>query len=86
MKRSARRASIALENYKKEWNERLGCWDSKPLHNFASHGADAFRILAITLKEAEKQGLSAEELDRTDQQAMGYSQRSFFDTPSMVIQ
>jgi hypothetical protein len=30
----------ALENYKKEWNDRHGCWSSKPLHNFASHGAD----------------------------------------------
>lgn len=68
----------ALENYKKEWNERLGCWDSKPLHNFASHGADAFRMLAIMLKEAEKKGLTSDELDRTYLQAMGYSQRSFF--------
>ena len=76
---------IALENYKKEWNERLGCWDSKPLHNFASHGADAFRILSTTLKDADKRGLSAEELDQTYHQAMGYSQRNFFDTSSMVI-
>lgn len=31
----------ALENYKKEWNDLHGCWSSHPLHNFASHGADA---------------------------------------------
>lgn len=37
----------ALENYKKEWNDRLGCWASKPLHNQYSHGADAFRTLAV---------------------------------------
>lgn len=36
----------ALENYKKEWDERHGCWRSNPLHNWASHGADAFRTLA----------------------------------------
>jgi hypothetical protein len=36
----------ALENYKKEWNDRMGCWSSQPLHNWASHGADAFRTLA----------------------------------------
>lgn len=39
----------ALENYKKEWNERQGCWASHPLHNWASHGADAFRTLATGL-------------------------------------
>lgn len=39
----------ALENYKKEWNDRAGCWASQPLHNWASHGADAFRTLAIGL-------------------------------------
>ena len=74
----------ALENYKKEWNDRLGCWDNKPLHNFASHGADAFRILATTLKEADKKGLSAEELDRTYHQAMGCFSGNFFDTPRPV--
>lgn len=38
-----------LENYKKEWDERHGCWRSKPEHNWASHGADAFRTLATGL-------------------------------------
>lgn len=38
-----------LENYKKEWNEKHSCWNSKPLHNWASHGADAFRTLATGL-------------------------------------
>lgn len=36
----------ALENYRKEWDDRHGCWRSSPLHNWASHGADAFRTLA----------------------------------------
>ena len=39
----------ALENYKKEWNDRHGCWSSRPLHNFASHGADQ-----ILLKDDNK--------------------------------
>jgi hypothetical protein len=38
-----------LENYKKGWNDRSGCWSSQPLHNWASHGADAFRTLATGL-------------------------------------
>lgn len=40
----------ALENYKKEWNERTGSWRSTPLHSWASHGADAFRTLACGLE------------------------------------
>lgn len=44
----------ALENYKKHWNDRHGCWSSLPLHNFASHGADAFRMLAVGNWQARK--------------------------------
>ncbi len=32
-----------LDSYKKEWDDKLGRWKDKPLHNWASHGADAFR-------------------------------------------
>jgi len=39
----------ALDNYKKDWDERNACWRSQPLHNWASHGADAFRTLATGL-------------------------------------
>ena len=37
-----------LENYRKEWNDKLGCWRDSPLHDWSSHGADAFRYLAVT--------------------------------------
>ncbi len=50
-----------LESYKKQWNDRHGCWSSLPLHNFASHGADAFRMMAVGLGKLESKGLSAEE-------------------------
>ncbi|MCG7412574.1 terminase [Moraxella nonliquefaciens] len=36
----------ALESYRKEWNDKLGVWRDKPLHDWASHGADAFRYFA----------------------------------------
>lgn len=39
----------ALDNYKKDWDERNACWRSQPLHNWSSHGADAFRCLAVSL-------------------------------------
>ncbi len=51
----------ALENYKKEWNDRYGCWASRPFHNFASHGAGAFRMLAVGVSKLQSKGLSAEE-------------------------
>lgn len=37
----------ALESYRKEWNDKLGVWRDKPLHDWASHGADAFRYFAV---------------------------------------
>lgn len=55
------RGITALESYKKEWNDRHGCWSSFPLHNFASHGADAFRMLAVGIGRLTNKGLSAEE-------------------------
>lgn len=38
-----------LESYRKEWNDKLGCWRDRPLHDWASHGADAFRYLAMAI-------------------------------------
>jgi hypothetical protein len=35
-----------LDNYKKEWNEKLGCWREKPVHDAASDGTDAFMQFA----------------------------------------
>jgi hypothetical protein len=50
----------ALDNYKKEWDERHGCWRSQPLHNFASHGADAFRVLATSMPIIRNQRTAAD--------------------------
>lgn len=40
---------ICLENYSKKWSSMIGGWSSDPLHNDASHGADAFRYLCAGL-------------------------------------
>ena len=45
----------ALENYRKEWDDAHGCWRNNPRHDFSSHGADAFRYLAISLRKARTQ-------------------------------
>lgn len=44
------RAIQALKSYRKEWDERLQVYRSKPLHDWSSHAADAFRYLALGLK------------------------------------
>lgn len=38
----------ALENYRKAWDDKNGCWRDRPLHDWSSHTADAFRYLATT--------------------------------------
>ncbi|MBN2162587.1 MAG: terminase [Planctomycetes bacterium] len=37
----------ALKAYRKEWDKSAGVWKNRPLHNWASHPADAFRTLAV---------------------------------------
>lgn len=37
---------IHLENYRKEWDPRLGVWKDVPRHDKASNGADSFRQFA----------------------------------------
>lgn len=39
-----------LQNYRKEWNNRLGTWSDHPRHDEASNGADAFRQWATGFK------------------------------------
>ena len=36
-----------LENYRKEWDDKLGCWRDRPLHDWSSHGSDAWRYLSV---------------------------------------
>lgn len=45
----------ALRNYQREWNDKMGVFRPTPRHDWASHGADGFRTLAMGLKApAEK--------------------------------
>lgn len=37
---------VCLDSYRKEKDEKLGTWKKQPLHNAASHGADAFMTFA----------------------------------------
>lgn len=46
-----------LEAYRKEWDDQHGCYKSAPLHDWASHGADAFRTMAVAWKMGLIRGL-----------------------------
>jgi len=34
-----------LQNFKREWDEKMGCWKDRPLHNWAMHGYDGIETL-----------------------------------------
>jgi len=42
----------ALRGYRKEWDEERGLWRDRPRHDWASHGADAFRYFALAIRDA----------------------------------
>lgn len=55
----------ALKAYRKEWDEERSAWRDKPLHNWASHGADSFRYFAVARRAmlaAEPKGPTVQEL------------------------
>lgn len=41
----------ALQHYRWDFNDRLGEFKSRPIHDFASHASDAFRYAALALKD-----------------------------------
>jgi hypothetical protein len=43
-----------LMNYRRSFNARLGEFQDEPVHDWASHGADAFRYLAVAYSESSK--------------------------------
>lgn len=59
----------ALENYYKEWNEEKRIYSSKPVHNWASNYADAFRYMMQAIYKTKK-GRSGEEYDRIRNEAL----------------
>jgi len=52
----------ALEAFRKEWNEKLGCYREKSLHNWASHGAKSFIYACESIEQRTgNKGLTAEQ-------------------------
>lgn len=55
-----RRGLECLQNYRRELNEKLGEFRPTPVHDWSSHGADAFRYLAVSIdKTGPRQALKA---------------------------
>lgn len=51
----------AVEAFRKEWNEKMGCYREKSFHNWASHGTKALIYAAESIaKLTNGQGMSAE--------------------------
>ncbi len=56
-----------LENYRKEYDADYKIYKSRPIHDCYSHGADAARYMAISIKmhvDSQKSGIGDNEADR----------------------
>jgi len=40
-----------ITNYKREFNDKMGEFKPLPKHDWASHASDAFRYLAVSMKD-----------------------------------
>jgi len=45
----------ALRHYRSEWDDRRQAFRERPLHDWSSHAADAFRYLAMGLREESQE-------------------------------
>lgn len=48
---NCKRGIDSLKNYERKWDNKNKIFQSRPLHNWASHGADGFRTLAVGLDD-----------------------------------
>jgi len=51
-----------LREYQREYDNERKMLKDKPLHDFTSHGADAFRYMAVAWREEEKVNEAYEEM------------------------
>lgn len=60
---STERGVDCLRNYRKKWDETRMVFQNQPLHDWASHGADAFQTLAVGLgRSIDKQDTEKKEV------------------------
>jgi hypothetical protein len=66
----------ALEQYRREWDDEMKCFKPKPLHDWTSNPADAFRYLAqgwrpAPLKKPKQQVMSGWRISPPDERRRG---------------
>lgn len=59
----------ALENYRKEWDDKRNMYLPKPVKSWATHYADALRYLCMSLHKTQR-GLTPEEFERKKYEAL----------------
>lgn len=52
--KKCKRGINALRNYHKDYDEKAKAFRTRPKHDWASHGADAFRELAVNLRDESR--------------------------------
>jgi hypothetical protein len=71
--KNAKRGIDCLDFYRKKWNDSLKVYYDEPLHDQFSHGADAFRYLAVGLKTIpETANLNSEKINEWRNKYLGY--------------
>lgn len=60
-----------LDNYRKSWDDKLGDWKKEPVHDQASHGADAFMTFCDGYSSEEEEYDDGHD-DRTRNATTGY--------------
>lgn len=48
-KENTQRLIDCLSNYSKEFDDKMGTYKNKPLHNWASHGVDAYQTMTLAI-------------------------------------
>jgi phage terminase large subunit len=76
---NCKRGISALKGYKKEWNEKLMVYSDRPVHDWTSHGTDAFQTLALS-NPVPDMGTSGGRITRTNN-ARGFRQQTTYATP-----
>ena len=62
----------ALRQYKKSWNDKMRCYNDSPDHDWTSHGADAFRYLAVAFKEKRQYAFKLPRQTESNYDPLGY--------------
>lgn len=73
----------ALKSYRREWNEDLGMFSERPVHDWSSHYADAFRYFSIVTGAADTPIMTGSKINEgynletlfSDREALFHDQR-----------